>query len=116
MGNDNEECEFDDELSLFFNSDPKIISPATVSSLVTASTGSTSTDEDEETSLAKAVPKKKRKRRSKSSAAKVVDFLTECKEEKDARGENGCYGSIPGQSVKEGSLKYKAEKRFAAMF
>ena len=66
-GNDKKDCDFEDELAEFFRSDPKIIPPATVSSLTTASTGSTSADEDAESSLAKAVPKKKRKRRSKSS-------------------------------------------------
>jgi len=81
-GNDKKECEFEDELAEFFRSDPKIIPPATVSSLPTASAGSQSTDEDEELPLAKAVPKKKRKRRSKSSAAEIIEFLTEFKEEK----------------------------------
>ena len=81
-GNDKKECEFEDELSEFFRSDPKIIPPATVSSLTTASAGSTSTDEEEESPLAIAVPKKKRKRRSKSSAAGMIEFLTEFKEEK----------------------------------
>ena len=81
-GSDKKECEFEDELAEFFRSDPKIIPPATVSSLPTASAGSQSTDEDEESPLAKAVPKKKRKRRSKSSAAEIIEFLTEFKEEK----------------------------------
>ena len=81
-GNDKKECEFEDELSEFFRSDPKIIPLATVSSLTTASAGSTSTDEEEESPLAIAVPKKKRKRRSKSSAAEMIEFLTEFKEEK----------------------------------
>ena len=78
-GSDKKECEFEDELSEFFRSDPKIIPLATVSSLTTASAGSTSTDEEEEPPLAIAIPKKKRKQRSKSSAA---EFLKEFKEEK----------------------------------
>ena len=116
-GSDKKECEFEDELAEFFWSDPKIIPPATVSSLPTASAGSQSTDEDEELPLAKAVPKKKRKRKSKSSAAEIIEFLTEFKEErrtikvrpcrKDARGENGYYGLIPGHSVKKESLNCK---------
>ena len=69
-------------LQSFFRSDPKIIPPATVSLLPTASAGSQSTDEDEELPLAKAVPKKKRKRKSKSSAAEIIEFVTEFKEEK----------------------------------
>lgn len=81
-GSDKKECEFEDELAEFFRSDPKIIPPATVSSLPTASEGYQSTDEDEESPLEKAVPKKKRKRRSKSSAAEIIEFLTEFKEEK----------------------------------
>ena len=81
-GSDKKESEFEDELAEFFLSDPKLIPPATVSSLPTARAGSQSTDEDEESTLAKAVPKKKRKRRSKSSAAEIIEFLTEFKEEK----------------------------------
>ena len=81
-GSDKKECEFEDELAEFFWSDPKIIPPATVSSLPTASAGSQSTDEDEELPLTKAVPKKKRKRKSKSSAVEIIEFLTEFKEEK----------------------------------
>ena len=81
-GSDKKECEFEDELAEFFRSDPKIIPPATVSLLPTASAGSQSTDEDEELPLAKAVPKKKRKRKSKSSAAEIIEFVTEFKEEK----------------------------------
>jgi len=41
-GNEKKECEFEDELAEFFRSDPKIIPPATVSSLPTASAGSQS--------------------------------------------------------------------------
>ena len=81
-GNDKKDCDFEDELAEFFRSDPKIIPPATISSLTRASAGSASSDEDEELSLAKAVPKKKRKRRSKSSATEIIEFLTEFKEEK----------------------------------
>ena len=62
-GSDKKECKFEDELAEFFRSDPKIISPVTVSSLPPASAGSQSTDEDEELPLAKVVSKKKRKRR-----------------------------------------------------
>ena len=81
-GSDKKECEFEDKPAEFFRSDPKIIPLATVSSLPTASAGSQSTDEDEESLFAKAVPKKKRKQRSKSSAAEIIEFLTEFKEEK----------------------------------
>lgn len=81
-GNDKKECEFEDELSEFFRSDPKIIPPTTVSSLPTVSAGSQSTHEGEESPLANAVPREKRKRRSKSSAAEIIEFLTEFKEEK----------------------------------
>jgi len=38
--------------------------------------------EDEESPLANAVPREKRKRRLKSSAAEIIEFLTEFKEEK----------------------------------
>ena len=47
-GSDKKECEFEDELAEFFQSDPKIISPLTVSSFPLASAGSQSTNEDEE--------------------------------------------------------------------
>ena len=56
---DKKECGFEDELAEFFRSDPKIIPPATVSSLPTASAGSQSMNEDEELPLAKAAPMKK---------------------------------------------------------
>ena len=42
-GNDKKDCNFEDELPEFFRRDSKIISPATVPSLTTASSGSAST-------------------------------------------------------------------------
>ena len=64
-GSDKKKCKFEDELAEFFWSDPKIIPPATVSLLPTASAGSQLTDEDEELPLAKAVKKKKKEMKVK---------------------------------------------------
>ena len=84
-----EGCDFEDEIAEYFRSDPKIIPPATVSSLTTSSVGSTSADEDEKLSLAKAVPTKKRPR-SKSSTTEIIEFLTEIKEEKRKEEQRKC--------------------------
>lgn len=85
-GSERRECDFQEELAEFFGSNPKIIPPATVSTLsLNASVGTTedvSTD-DEGSSRASEPPKKKKKRRcSKSSASEMIEFLKEFKEEK----------------------------------
>ena len=81
-GNDRKECEFQDEMTEFFGSNPKIVPAATVSSMaMEAGTADHSDDEDEELPR-KTPPKKKRRRSSKSSASEMIEFLKEFKDDK----------------------------------
>ena len=81
-GNDRKECEFQDEMTEFFGSNPKIVPAATVSSMaMEAGTADHSDDEDEELSRKKP-PKKKKRRSSKSSASEMIVFLKEFRDDK----------------------------------
>ena len=70
-GNDRKECEFQDEMTEFFGSNPKIV----------PGTADHSDDEDEELPR-KTPPKKKKRRSSKSSASEIIEFLKEFKDDK----------------------------------
>ena len=70
-GNDRKECEFQDEITEFFGSNPKIV----------PGTADHSDDEDEELPR-KTPPKKKKRRSSKSSASEIIEFLKEFKDDK----------------------------------
>ena len=65
-GSERRECDFQEELAEFFASDPKIIPPATVSTLSLNASVDTTEDvstDDEGSSRTSGPPKKKKKRR-----------------------------------------------------
>ena len=81
-GSDRKECEFQDEMTEFFGSNPKIVPAATVSTMaMETGTADHSDDEDEELPR-KTPPKKKKRRSSKSSASEMIEFRKEFKDDK----------------------------------
>ena len=66
----------------FFGSDPKIIPCLCISSMADNPCEGDETLSDEEDAARSEALKKKRKRKLKSSASEMIEFLNECKEDK----------------------------------
>jgi len=80
--NERKEGEFQNEMTEFFGSNPKIVPATTVSSMAKeAERADHSHDEDEELPRQMLLKKKKR-RSSKSSASEMIRFLKEFEDEK----------------------------------